>query len=149
VSRVPASIAEVLCTVKTFSHVRAIKTSHKIGLLINLFLRSTLSTNNERTLLELLIMPLTWLVTGCTSGLGEALVQGVLARGDKVIATSRGDTSRLSGLAQAGAKTFSLDVTAPQAEIDTIIGKILHEGPIDVLVNNAGYIEAALAEEAT
>jgi NAD(P)-dependent dehydrogenase (short-subunit alcohol dehydrogenase family) len=93
-------------------------------------------------------MPLTWLVTGCTSGIGEAFVLGILARGDKVIATARGDTSRLSGLAEAGAKTFSLDVTATQSEINAVVGKILEGGPIDVVVNNAGYIEAAMVEEA-
>jgi len=93
-------------------------------------------------------MPLSWLVTGCTSGIGETFVRGILNRGDKVIATSRGDSSRLSTLAEAGAKIFSLDVTASQTEIDAVIAKILEEEPIDVLVNNAGYIEAALAEEA-
>jgi NAD(P)-dependent dehydrogenase (short-subunit alcohol dehydrogenase family) len=93
-------------------------------------------------------MPLTWLITGCTSGLGEAFVEGILARGDKVVATARGDVSRLSALAEAGAKTFSLDVTKSQSEINGIVDEILKEGPIDVLVNNAGYIEAAMAEEA-
>jgi NADP-dependent 3-hydroxy acid dehydrogenase YdfG len=93
-------------------------------------------------------MPLTWLVTGCTSGFGETFVKSILARGDQVVATARGDTSRLSALAEAGAKTFSLDVTASQTEINSIVAKILEVGPIDVLVNNAGYIEAALAEEA-
>jgi short-subunit dehydrogenase len=94
------------------------------------------------------IMPLSWLVTGCTSGIGETFVRGILARGDRVIATSRGDVSRLSALAEAGAKTFSLDVTASQSEINGVVAKILAEGPIDVLVNNAGYIEAGIAEEA-
>jgi NADP-dependent 3-hydroxy acid dehydrogenase YdfG len=90
---------------------------------------------------------LTWLITGTTSGLGEAFVRGIIARGDKVIATTRGDVSRISALAEAGAKTFSLDVTAPKSEIDAVIAEILKENTIDVLVNNAGYIEAGLAEE--
>jgi NAD(P)-dependent dehydrogenase (short-subunit alcohol dehydrogenase family) len=91
---------------------------------------------------------LTWLVTGCSSGLGEAFVKSILARGDSVIATSRGDVSRIASLAEAGARTYSLDVTASQTEINGIIAEILKEGPIDVLVNSAGYIEAGLAEEA-
>ncbi|KAK4159700.1 hypothetical protein QBC43DRAFT_361154 [Cladorrhinum sp. PSN259] len=33
--------------------------------------------------------PLVWLVTGCTSGIGLALVNGIVARGDQVIATGR------------------------------------------------------------
>jgi NAD(P)-dependent dehydrogenase (short-subunit alcohol dehydrogenase family) len=90
---------------------------------------------------------LTWLVTGCSSGLGETFVKSILAKGDSVIATARGDVSRIASLAEAGARTYNLDVTAPQSHINETIGKILEEGPIDVLVNNAGYIEAGLAEE--
>jgi NAD(P)-dependent dehydrogenase (short-subunit alcohol dehydrogenase family) len=91
---------------------------------------------------------LTWLVTGCSSGLGEAFVKSILARGDSVIATARGDIQRIASLAEAGAQTFSLDVTASQPELDGTIRAILEKGPIDVLVNCAGYIEAGIAEEA-
>lgn len=91
---------------------------------------------------------LTWLITGCTSGLGETFARAILERGDKVIATTRGDVSRISSLAEAGAKTYSLDVTAPKAEIEEVVKKIYEEHGIDVLVNNAGYIEAGLCEEA-
>ncbi|KAJ4301947.1 hypothetical protein N0V90_004043 [Kalmusia sp. IMI 367209] len=92
--------------------------------------------------------PLRWLVTGCSTGLGETLVRSILARGDKVVATARGDaTTRLSSLKAAGAETVSLDVTAPLSDIKATVAKMLEGGPIDVLVNNAGYIEAGLAEE--
>jgi NAD(P)-dependent dehydrogenase (short-subunit alcohol dehydrogenase family) len=91
---------------------------------------------------------LRWLVTGSSSGLGEAFVRGILARGDIVVATARGDVSRLSAIKEAGAETFSLDVTAPPSDIKDAVSKILEAGSIDVLVNNAGYIEAALSEEA-
>lgn len=91
---------------------------------------------------------LTWLVTGCSSGLGEAFVKSILGRGDSVIATARGDIQRIAGLAEGGAKTISLDVTAPQSEINATIAEVLQKGPIDVLVNCAGYIEAGIAEEA-
>jgi NAD(P)-dependent dehydrogenase (short-subunit alcohol dehydrogenase family) len=93
-------------------------------------------------------MPSTWLITGCTSGFGEAFAHALHARGDKVIATTRGEVSRLSTLSAAGAKVPTLDVTASQSEINATIAKILEGGPIDVLVNNAGYIESAIAEEA-
>jgi NADP-dependent 3-hydroxy acid dehydrogenase YdfG len=53
----------------------------------------------------------------------------------------------MSTLADAGAKTFSLDVTAPQSEINAVMEAILETESVDVLVNNAGYIEAGLAEE--
>lgn len=92
--------------------------------------------------------PLRWLITGCSSGIGEMFVRSILARGDKVVATARGDVSRLSSLKEAGAETASLDVTASLSDIRAVVAKILEDGPIDVLVNNAGYIEAGLAEEA-
>ena len=91
---------------------------------------------------------LRWLVTGCSSGIGEVFARGILERGDKVVATARGDVSRLASLQEAGAETVGLDVTSPLSEIKSVVATILEAGPIDVLVNNAGYIEAGLAEEA-
>jgi NAD(P)-dependent dehydrogenase (short-subunit alcohol dehydrogenase family) len=90
---------------------------------------------------------LRWLVTGCSSGLGETFVRSILARGDKVVATARGDVSRISALKEAGAETISLDVTDPLTQIQGVVDQVLNNGPVDVLVNNAGYIEAGLAEE--
>jgi NAD(P)-dependent dehydrogenase (short-subunit alcohol dehydrogenase family) len=90
---------------------------------------------------------LRWLVTGCSSGIGEAFVRSILARGDKVVASTRGDVSRLWSLKEAGADTVSLDVTASLSDLRSVIEKTLEEGPLDVLVNNARYIEAGIAEE--
>ena len=91
---------------------------------------------------------LTWLVTGTSSGFGEQYVYSILAKGDRVIATGRRGHKRLQKLQDAGAAILDLDVTAPQAELDTTVKKALSiYGGIDVLVNNAGYIEAALIEE--
>ncbi|KAF1998344.1 short-chain oxidoreductase [Amniculicola lignicola CBS 123094] len=91
---------------------------------------------------------LTWLVTGCTSGLGKQFIHSILARGDKAIATARGDISRLDVLAKAGAKVYSLDVTASPTDINAIVGTIVEEnGQIDIVVPNAGYIEAGISEE--
>ena len=91
---------------------------------------------------------LTWLVTGCSSGFGEAFVRSVLARGDRAIATARGDVARLGQLKDAGAAILSLDVTASQAGINAKVEEaIVIYGGIDVVVNSAGYIEAGIAEE--
>ena len=91
---------------------------------------------------------LTWLVTGTSSGFGEEYVHSILAKGDRVIATARRGHDRLQKLQDAGAAILDLDVTAPQAELDATVKKALSiYGGIDVLVNNAGYIEAALIEE--
>lgn len=90
---------------------------------------------------------LRWMVTGCSSGIGDMMVQSILARGDKVVATARGDLSRLSSLKELGAEVFSLDVTDSGFDLKAVVAEILADGPIDVLVNNAGYIEAGIAEE--
>ncbi|RAH48568.1 NAD(P)-binding protein [Aspergillus brunneoviolaceus CBS 621.78] len=99
--------------------------------------------------------PLTWVVTGCSSGIGEALVRAILDKGDQVIATARprdgvsgGD--RLSALKDAGAAVFELDVSSSQEELDTKAREIWEIfGKVDVLVNNAGYIDAGIFEEIT
>lgn len=87
------------------------------------------------------------MVTGCSSGIGDSLVRCILARGDLVVATARGDLSRLASLKEAGAAVAVLDVTAPALDLKAAVAEILVNGPIDVLVNNAGYIEAGIAEE--
>jgi NAD(P)-dependent dehydrogenase (short-subunit alcohol dehydrogenase family) len=93
---------------------------------------------------------LTWLVTGCSSGIGEVFVRRILARGDRAIATARGDVERLAVLKDAGAAVCSLDVTATQADINAKVEEaIAIYGSIDVVVNSAGYIEAGIAEEVT
>ena len=92
--------------------------------------------------------PKTWLVTGCSSGFGEDLIYALLKRGDTAIATARGDVSRLNAQREAGAHVYSLDVTAPIAEIKKVVAQILEDvGSVDVLVNNAGYVHAGMIEE--
>ncbi|RDW66908.1 hypothetical protein BP5796_09657 [Coleophoma crateriformis] len=91
---------------------------------------------------------LVWLVTGCTSGLGEELVYAILARGDRVIATGRNAVIRLSHLKDSGAAVLDIDVTASQAVLNIKIEEALAVyGRIDVLVPNAGYSEIGFVEE--
>ncbi|MCJ1452362.1 hypothetical protein MMC28_002705, partial [Mycoblastus sanguinarius] len=91
---------------------------------------------------------LTWLVTGTASGFGEQFVHSIRARGDRVIATARQANERLKSLEDAGAAILDLDVRAPQSELDAKVKQALGiYGGIDVLVNNAAYIEAAIIEE--
>ena len=90
----------------------------------------------------------TWLITGCSSGLGEAFSYAALKRGDNVIATARKGTQRLQALKEAGAAILDIDVQAPQAVLDSKIDMALAiYGGIDVLVNNAAYIEVGVLEE--
>ena len=92
---------------------------------------------------------LTWLVTGCSSGFGDQFVHAIVARGDRVIATARNATGRLQPAKDIGAAILDLDITAPQAVLDAKVKEAIGiYGTLDVLVNNAGYIEGSLVEEA-
>jgi len=94
--------------------------------------------------------PLVWLITGCSSGFGEAFVHDAMCRGDKVIATGRKADTRLTHLKDIGASILELDVTASQAELDAKVKEaIAIYGHIDVLVNNAGYVQTGLIEATT
>jgi NADP-dependent 3-hydroxy acid dehydrogenase YdfG len=92
--------------------------------------------------------PKVWLVTGCSTGLGKCLVSAILARGDKVIATARklSALEELNGLDHV--KILSLDVTSPQSVLDSKVREACSLfGRVDVLVNNAGYVESGVWEE--
>ena len=94
------------------------------------------------------MVPLVWLITGCSSGFGEQFVHVLLERGDKVIATGRNAAARLNPLKAMGAIILDLDVTLSQTDLKAKIEEALNiYGTIDVLVNNAGYIESAAMEE--
>ena len=91
----------------------------------------------------------TWLITGCSTGLGRALAEAVFAAGHNVVVTAR-DVGTVADLADASpehALAVTLDVTKP----DQIAAAIqqAHErfGSVDVLVNNAGYGYRAAVEE--
>jgi NAD(P)-dependent dehydrogenase (short-subunit alcohol dehydrogenase family) len=91
----------------------------------------------------------TWLITGCSSGLGHALAQAVLARGDRVAVTAR-EAARVRDLADAYPETalaLSLDVTDPAQVSDAVQRTTRRFGNIDILVNNAGYGYRAAIEE--
>lgn len=92
--------------------------------------------------------PLVWLVTGCSSGFGAAFVHEIIARGDKAIAIGRKTEARLAHLKGTGASILDLDVTASQEDLDAKIKEAISlYGRIDVLVNNAGYLEMGFIEE--
>ena len=93
--------------------------------------------------------PRTWLVTGCSSGLGKALCERLLERGARVVCTAR-DVATLSALKARYPETahvLRLDVTDAQS-IDAAVKQAVAEtGGIDVLVNNAGYGLVGALEE--
>jgi len=75
------------------------------------------------------------LVTGASSGIGEATAQRLAKAGYKVYGTSRRE-------GQAGQRSFemlSLDVTRDES-VEAAVQKVMQlEGRIDLLVNNAGF----------
>jgi NAD(P)-dependent dehydrogenase (short-subunit alcohol dehydrogenase family) len=93
----------------------------------------------------------TWLVTGVSSGFGRALAQAALARGDRVVGTLRQEAQRaeFDALAPGSAFGFILDVRNHD-DVQRVVGEIERTvGPVDVLVNNAGYGYEGTIEEAS
>ncbi|GAA5054982.1 NAD(P)-dependent dehydrogenase (short-subunit alcohol dehydrogenase family) [Thermocatellispora tengchongensis] len=94
-------------------------------------------------------MSKTWLITGSSSGLGRALVEAVLDRGDRVMAASR-RPGALDDLADRyGDRLFAvaLDVTDAAAVRGVVEDAVTRFGSLDVVVNNAGYATSAAAED--
>ena len=91
----------------------------------------------------------TWLITGCSTGLGRALARAVLAKGDNAVVTAR-DTATLQDLAAefpTTALAVPLDVT-DQSQVEAAVQQAVERfGGVDVLVNNAGYGYRAAIEE--
>ncbi|UKZ82827.1 putative secondary metabolism biosynthetic enzyme [Trichoderma virens FT-333] len=89
----------------------------------------------------------TVLITGCSSGIGEALAREFQARGYHVIATAR-KIEKISHLQKAGMTTLSLDVTKPESVMAAKVEvERISDGKLDVLVNNAGILtRGALAD---
>ncbi|KAI1013790.1 hypothetical protein LB503_010593 [Fusarium chuoi] len=95
-------------------------------------------------------MGITWFITGCSSGFGEALVRQLRSAGDNVIATGRNADTKLSHLKETGAAILDLDVSSSPEAIKSKIDEAwsIYDG-IDVVVNNAGYILSGAVEELT
>lgn len=78
------------------------------------------------------------LVTGASSGIGEATVLQLLKGGYKVYAAAR-RIERMVPLAKAGATVVALDLTDDASIVAAVEAIKAESGRLDVLVNNAGY----------
>ncbi|KAK4063761.1 hypothetical protein Trihar35433_8469 [Trichoderma harzianum] len=95
-------------------------------------------------------MPQTvFLVTGTTSGIGAALVNHIISRGDKVIASGRSVEKKLGHLKSENVALLELDVAAGKSVVEAQVKKAWEIfGHIDVLINNAGMSAMKTIEDA-
>ena len=93
--------------------------------------------------------PKTFLVTGASSGLGRAIFEAVISAGHKVVGTVRTEADRLAleTLDPERAKAVILDVTSFDRLEGVVAGIQSEHGPVDVLVNSAGYGHEGVLEE--
>jgi NAD(P)-dependent dehydrogenase (short-subunit alcohol dehydrogenase family) len=91
----------------------------------------------------------TFFITGVSSGFGHALAREALLCGHRVVGTVRSVAAvrEFEALDPAGAHARVLDVT-DTASIDALVAEVESTfGPVDVLVNNAGYGHEGVLEE--
>src|ERR1700761_1613007 len=91
----------------------------------------------------------TWLITGCSTGLGGALAEAVIGAGHNAVVTAR-DVAKVADLADTAMQRVlpvALDVTKPDQVTAAVQRADERFGGIDVLVNNAGYGYRAAVEE--
>src|SRR5579883_445142 len=90
-----------------------------------------------------------FMITGVSSGLGKAFAEGALAAGHRVIGTLRSAESAAEFSAHPTGRGHGvvLDVTDLDAIPATVAKAEAQVGPVDVLVNNAGYGHEGILEE--
>jgi len=86
------------------------------------------------------------LITGCSSGIGEATARRLAGGGWTVYATAR-RLEAIEHLKDAGCHTLALDVT-DEASMRAAVDEVQRaEGSVGVLVNNAGYSQGGAIEQ--
>ncbi|MDR6631872.1 NAD(P)-dependent dehydrogenase (short-subunit alcohol dehydrogenase family) [Phyllobacterium sp. 1468] len=90
----------------------------------------------------------TFFITGANSGFGFAIASAAVKMGHKVIGTVRSETSRMA-LAEAlpAVRAVLCDVTEFDRIPDIVRQAEDEHGPVDVLINNAGYGHEGILEE--
>src|SRR3989440_4971096 len=85
------------------------------------------------------------LITGCSSGIGRAIAERLVARGHRVSATARRPDA-IADLAERGCETLALDVLDEDSMRAAVARVEEAEGAVGVLVNNAGYGQSGAVE---
>lgn len=91
----------------------------------------------------------TWLITGCSSGLGKNMAEVLLENGEQVAVTARRMETIQEFKERFPDRVFllGLDVRNP-SDVETAVSKTVEKfGKLDVLINNAGYGYRAALEE--
>ncbi len=90
-----------------------------------------------------------WLVTGCSKGLGKALVEELIAQGYPVAGTSRSKESLEKNIGAESDHFLPLSMNVKdEADVKKAITQATEKfGRIDVVVNNAGFTHLATIEE--
>lgn len=91
----------------------------------------------------------TWLITGCSTGIGRGIAKAVLEKGDNAVVTAR-DVSKVEDIVRDYPDTavaVPLDVTKKDSIISAVKAAQARFGTVDVLVNNAGYGYRSSVEE--
>lgn len=91
----------------------------------------------------------TWLITGCSSGIGAGIAKAVLKSGDQAIVTARNKDNVMDIVKDypKRALAVSLDVCNNESIANAVKEAYEKFGTIDVLVNNAGYGYRSAIEE--
>ncbi|GAA4736085.1 oxidoreductase [Phytohabitans rumicis] len=78
------------------------------------------------------------IVTGASSGIGEATARKLRTQGFTVYAAAR-RVDRMAPLAEVGIRPVRVDVTDDASMVGFVEQVVAESGRVDVLVNNAGY----------
>ena len=90
-----------------------------------------------------------WLITGCSSGLGLELARTALQNGHGVIASSRnpsGTPQAVAEIQKLGGIWVTIDTAAEDVKDQVEAALAKSDGPVDVLVNNAGFADGGVLE---